>query len=268
MHTEGQLLRSENSNELFNTMITVKADLHIHTVLSPCGDLDMSPRNIVKEALSRDLQIIGITDHNSTKQIEIVEKIASAAGIKVLGGVEVNTLEEVHCLAFFPDKITRMAFQAYLDLHLPVIPNKPEIFGYQVVVDENDNILETEDRLLITAVNQSISQVEKEVHRLGGLFIAAHINRSVNSILSQLGFVPPDLHLDALEITCFTTANEVRKQFPVPENLTLIKNSDAHYPADIGKGYSLYTLKECTFGEIRLALHGREGRNVKTIQVC
>jgi 3',5'-nucleoside bisphosphate phosphatase len=244
-------------------MKTVKADLHIHTVLSPCGDLDMSPRNIVEQAREKNLQIIGITDHNSTLQVEVVEELAARVGIFVLGGVEITTREEVHCLAFFPDRASRRQFQKYLDSFLPDVPNKAGAFGYQVVVDEFDNILYTEEKLLITGINRSINQIEKEVHRLNGIFIPAHVDRPVNSLFSQLGFIPPDLKMEAMGITCYTTESDVRRKFSIPENITLIKNSDAHYPDDIGRGYSLFTLEECAFQEVRLALLNQEGRSVK-----
>lgn len=220
----------------------------------------MSPRVIVERAVAENLGIIGITDHNSLKQVEVVEKLASAQGIYVLGGVEITTREEVHCLAFFPDSDTRWQFQHYLDDHLPVIPNVNGAFGYQAVVDENDLILEIEEKLLITGLSQPIEKVEKEVHRLGGIFIPAHIDRTVNSVFSQLGFIPPGLHFEALEITCFTTEIDARRRFNLSENIPLIQDSDAHYPADIGKGYSRFTLMECTFEEIRLALKGSGGR--------
>lgn len=244
-------------------MKTVKADLHIHTVLSPCGDLDMSPRNIVARALEEDLQIIGITDHNSTRQIEVVQKLAADAGIFVLPGVEITTREEVHCLAFFPDFQALNEFQTYLDTHLPNIPNNTDIFGYQVVVDENDLITYTEPKLLITALNQSVNQIEEKVHSLNGIFIPAHINKMVNSIFSQLGFIPPGLRFEALEITCCTTQNAVRNNYLIPENAILMINSDAHFPADIGKGYSLLTLAGCSFQEVKSALAGEAGRSIK-----
>jgi len=246
-------------------MKTVKADLHIHTVLSPCGDLEMSPRNIVNTAREKGLGIIGITDHNSLRQIDVVEKLALEAGIFVLGGVEITTREEVHCLAFFPDRETRQIFQGYIDEHQPFIPNKDGKFGYQVVADENDRILYIEEKLLITGLNRSINQIEKDVHLLGGIFIPAHINRSANSIFSQLGFVPPGLECDAMGITCFTTENEVKSKYPVPKSITLIKNSDAHYPEDIGRGYSLFRINESTFDEVKLALYQKEGRSAKAV---
>lgn len=246
-------------------MITVKADLHIHTVLSPCGDLEMSPRNIIDQAVVKGLGIIGITDHNSTRQVEVIERMAAEKGIFVMGGVEITTREEVHCLAFFPDKETRTSFQEYIDLHQPAIPNKDGAFGYQVVVDEEDQILYMEEKLLITALDKSINDIERQVHALDGIFIPAHIDRTVNSVFSQLGFMPPGLTYEGLGITCYATENGVRAIFNIDKSCTLVKSSDAHYPDDIGKGYSLITLEGCTFEEVRLALAGEGGRVVKPV---
>ncbi len=244
-------------------MKTIKADLHIHTVLSPCGDLDMSPRIIVERAVAENLGIIGITDHNSLKQVDVIEKLAVEQGVFVLGGVEITTREEVHCLAFFSDRATREKFQEYLDAHLPVIPNVDGIFGYQVVVDEFDRVLEMEEKLLITGLNKGINEVEQEVHRLGGIFIPAHIDRPVNSVFSQLGFLPRGLRFEALEITCFTTEIAARQRFGLDEKLTLIQDSDAHFPADIGRGNTFFTLESCAFEEIVMALAGKEGRKTE-----
>lgn len=243
-------------------MKPVKADLHIHTVLSPCGDLEMSPVNIVDRALQQGLGIIGITDHNSTLQVEVIEKLAARRGIFVLGGVEITSREEVHALAFFPDKSSRTEFQQFIDLHLPCIPNREGKFGYQVVVDEAEKILHVEEKLLITGLNKSIGDIEKEVHRLGGLFIPAHIDKSVNSILSQLGFIPRDLQFDALEITCFTTYEAARKRYGLSQETTLLKNSDAHFPEDIGKCFTTFNLEDVNFEEIKMSLRGCCGRSV------
>lgn len=244
-------------------MITVKADLHIHTLLSPCGDLEMTPQHIVDKAVELDLKIIGITDHNSTRQVEVVRRLASQKGIYVMQGAEITSREEVHCLGFFPDHERLASFQSYLDAHLPFIPNKDGVFGYQVAVDEQELILYMEEKLLITALTVTLGEIAAEVYRLGGIFIPAHVDRSVNSLFGQLGFIPPGLPFDAMGITCFTTENEVRRRFSLPENVTLIKNSDAHYVGDIGKGYTWFTLEECTFDEVRMALSGQNGRGVK-----
>lgn len=243
-------------------MIAVKADLHIHTVLSPCGDLDMSPGNIVDEACAKCLKIIGITDHNSTLHVPVTRRVAEKKGIFVLGGAEVTTREEVHCLTFFPDDDALHEFQKYIEENQPVIPNDVEKFGYQPVVDENEQIVEMIDKLLITGLNRSINDVEKEVHRLGGIFIPAHIDKAVNSVFSQLGFLPPKLQIDALEISPHISENEIRKKFFISENITIITNSDAHYLKDIGKIFSTLQIKGINFQEIKMAFAGIEGRKI------
>ncbi|MDR1055091.1 MAG: PHP domain-containing protein [Prevotellaceae bacterium] len=232
----------------------MKADLHIHTVLSPCGDLDMSPVNIIDEAKRKGLSIIGISDHNSTRQAPVVKEYGEKAGITVLMGVEINTQEEVHCLAFFPTLERLNEFQCYLDLHLPNIPNNPEKFGYQVVVNIEESIIYEEERILVSAIDEDIESVEKTVHWLDGIFIPAHINKSFASILSQLGFVPPGLNCDALEVSshispeCFLQENTYLKKY------AFIQSSDAHYVVDIGKAYTELKLNDTFFESIRKAI--------------
>jgi PHP family Zn ribbon phosphoesterase len=223
-----------------------KADLHIHTLLSPCADLEMTPHNIVKKAIEEGLTIIGITDHNTTRQVALVKQLAERQGLFVMQGVEVNTKEEVHCLAFFPSEVELSQFQDYLDKYLPNIPNKPELFGDQVVINEEEEIIFEESRLLFSALKQSIEQVEQEVHRLGGIFIPAHVNKRQYGVFSQLGFIPEQLKCDALEIF---HKNEMPKS--MPDNVTLLSNSDAHFLADIGVHSNDLELEELSFAAIK-----------------
>lgn len=239
-----------------------RADLHIHTVLSPCGDLGMSPVKIVNTALERKLDIIGITDHNSTLHCELINKLASENGILVLSGAEVTTREEIHCLTFFENTETLNAFQKYLEKQLVRFPNDVNKFGYQVIVDKDENILQHIKWLLISAIDQSIDEVETMVHKLGGLFIPAHIDKPVNSLLSQLGFIPPDLYADGFEISAFANPEKMKKILP-QNSIPLIRNSDAHFIEQIGKAMTLFDMKDLTFSEIRLALRNESGR--KTI---
>jgi PHP family Zn ribbon phosphoesterase len=239
-----------------------EADLHIHTVLSPCGDLEASPKNIVKKAIQEGLNIIGITDHNSTRHCKLISKLASANGILVLPGAEVTSQEEAHCLAFFPNFDALDVFQEYLDKHLPGFPNNPDKFGYQVQVDEDENIIYEEERLLISAISQNADQIEEKVHSLGGLFIPAHINRQTYSIISQLGFVPDDLNFDALEISRHITKEKFIRQNPYLSGKTFIQSSDAHFIKDIGMVTTKFWMDKASFEEIKLALHGKNGRFV------
>jgi len=177
-------------------------------------------------------------------------------------GAEVTTREEVHCLTFFENDDQLSEFQAYLEKHLPPIPNNTEKFGYQVVVDEDEQIIDEIDFLLISALDQSIEQVEHKVHSLGGIFIPAHIDRPSYSIISQLGFIPADLLIDGIEIS----ANcKVQSVFPFLGNQaerTIIRNSDAHYVENIGKAFTTFEMEHRTFNEVKLALQGNLGRKV------
>ncbi len=239
-----------------------RADLHIHTLLSPCGDLEMSPANIVEAAVQKKIDILGITDHNSTKHALLIQKMAAEKGIFTLCGAEVTTREEVHCLAFFENVDTLAQFQQYLDEHIAKVKNNPKYFGHQVVVDEEEMIVEEVEHLLISALDQSLEQIQRKVHELDGLFIPAHIDRPKYSLTSQLGFVPPDIKADALEISRHTSKEEVLKKFPYLEAFTFTSSSDAHFPADIGTKVCLFEIEALSFKEIKMALRGEDGRKV------
>ena len=227
-----------------------KADMHVHTVLSPCGDLLMSPKNIVEAALSRGIDIIAIADHNSTLMCKIVHDYALPYNLTVIPGVEVNTKEEVHCLAYFHNFEQVNEFQIYLDQHLPFVKNNVDYFGYQVVVDANELIIDEIDKLLITALDVSIDEVSNKVHEIGGLFIPAHIDRPKYSIISQLGFIPPDLKVDAVELSKHVTVDDFIKQNPLYSKYTFTQSSDAHFVENIGDAYTIFELETPTLAEI------------------
>lgn len=239
-----------------------RADLHIHTVLSPCGDLEMSPANIIAKAREKGLDIIGITDHNSTRHCKLIRKLAESSGIFILMGAEVTTREEVHCLTFFENDDQLSEFQVYLEKHLPPIPNNIDKFGYQVVVDEDEQIIDEIEYLLISALDQSIEQVEQKVHSLGGIFIPAHIDRPSYSIISQLGFFPENLLIDGIEISANCKIQAIVPYLGKQSERTIIRNSDAHYVENIGKAFSIFEMQHRTFKEVILALYGTLGRKV------
>jgi 3',5'-nucleoside bisphosphate phosphatase len=246
------------------TLRKYKADLHIHSVLSPCGDLDMSPSRIISEAKNRRIDILGISDHNSTLHCELMVELGREEGIFVLPGVEINTREEIHCLAFFASTAIAGEFQFFLDENLPHIPNVNTLFGEQLVVDRNENIINEQQYLLVSALIADIYQTSEKVKELGGIFIPAHIDRPYNSILSQLGFVPADLQKDALEVSARFPVSVFKKQHPEYENITLITNSDAHLPEAVGRATSTFEIAELTFDEISKALNNIDGRKVIT----
>lgn len=239
-----------------------RADLHIHSVLSPCGDLDMSPRRIVAEAKARGLDAIAVTDHNSTLHGPLTRELAKPLGIKVFYGAEVTTREEAHCLCLFDTEEQRVAFQQFIDRNLPIIKNDPKRFGYQVVVNENDEILQEVEPLLLSALLTGVNDLEKEVHRLQGLFIPAHVDRPMYSLTSQLGFIPADLQFDAIEVFRNTKVEEFKGRNKHLQNPTIIKNSDAHVPNQIGTTYTEYLMEALEFSELSKALLGIDGRRV------
>ncbi|NVO11532.1 MAG: PHP domain-containing protein [Bacteroidales bacterium] len=237
-------------------------DLHIHTVLSPCGDLSMSPSNIVERAAAIGLELIAITDHNSTLHGPIVRKLAKKKGIMVLFGVEVTTKEDVHCLCLFEKDKQRMLIQDFLDQNRPEIKNNPDLFGYQLLVNEQEEIIEEIEPLLISGINASIDEVEKIVHQLDGLFIPAHIDRPKYSIISQLGFVPKELKYDALEISKNTSMDTVFKNYSYIKNARFIKSSDAHTLNQIGASKTFLNMDNLSWNEFKMAIQGVEGRGI------
>ncbi len=244
-------------------MKTYRADLHIHSVLSPCADLEMSPVNIINKAKEKKLDIIGLTDHNSTKQAKVCREIGEKNGIFVLCGAEVTSKEEIHCLAFFENDENLAKFQQFVENHLPEIKNNVKQFGYQLIVDEEENIINEEDMLLSTALNVSIDALADKVHELNGLFIPAHVNRQKFSLISQLGFIPSDIKADALEISKYISKEDFLKQYPYLSAFQIIQNSDSHFLESIGETSTVFEMNEVSFSEICKAIRGIG--NCKTI---
>ncbi len=234
-------------------------DLHIHTVLSPCGDLEMSPDNIICRAADLNLDIIGITDHNSTRQCNLIRQMGEDAGILVLCGAEVTSREEVHCLTYFETPAQLEEFQHYLDQNLPDIPNDPRLFGHQVVVDDMNKIIYTEERSLLMALTQRLDEIASRVRRLQGLFIPAHIDRPRFGILGQLGFFPLELMVDAVELSPNSNQESLRALFPDIFKHSFIGGSDAHFLHQMGTWKTVFRMREPSFAEIRRCLHRKAG---------
>jgi predicted metal-dependent phosphoesterase TrpH len=234
-----------------------KADMHIHTCLSPCADLEMSPRNIVKEAKKKGLDIIGICDHNSAENFPAMAKSADIAGIKAIGGIEITSREEVHILGLFGNEEDLFSIQnaVYSNLHGV---NDEERYGLQVVVNENDEVLGFNNKLLIGATEMSIEEVVDLIHKNNGIAIASHIDRDGFSIIANLGFIPEGLELDALEII----EPSKRDIYSSGWEPVFISSSDAHMIKDIGKRFSCFLMKERSFEEIRKCLSRENGRKV------
>ena len=236
-----------------------KADLHIHTCLSPCTELNMSPSGILTAAKKKGIDILGICDHNSTENSLAIMKAAKKMHIHILPGLEVTTEEEVHVLALFDDIGNALKLQEHVYQNLPG-KNDEEAFGMQVIVNEKEEVLGFSERLLIGATTIPLDEVVSLIHAFEGLAIASHINREAFSIIGQLGFIPDNLGLDALEISPAMTIEEAKQKFPY--NYPITCSSDAHYPDDIGKSYTSFLLQEGTVTEIKKALKNEGGRKL------
>ncbi|MBN2298099.1 MAG: PHP domain-containing protein [Deltaproteobacteria bacterium] len=236
-------------------------NLHVHTCLSPCGDLDMHPSAIVEEATLQNMDIIAVCDHNTAENVRYVARAAENTSLSVIPGMEVTTREEVHVLAFFERVEQLDTLQAYVYEHLNGLNNE-KAFGMQVIVNEIGEVEGFNERLLIGATEISLEDLVERVHEYGGLAVAAHIDRPSFSVLSQLGFVPAHVPFDALEISARLSLAEARHKFPELEKYTFITSSDAHFIEDLGKTCIRMNLKEPSFSEIRLALQNKDGRYV------
>ncbi len=235
-----------------------KADMHIHSVLSPCGDLDMSPSAIVQQAKAKGLDIIGLTDHNTTLNAEVTRKLGEQCGLAVLMGAEVTTKEEIHCLSFMPNVEKLAELQRFLDSKIIFFENDPDKFGYQVVVDEEDNIVDQVPHLLINALDLPMIELQQKVYDMGGIFIPAHVDKSRTSISSQLVFVPDHLKFQALELSCNAGKNKFFEHFPWFCDFNYIQSSDAHFIQDIGKVHSELEMDGFSFDNFKNALHTGE----------
>ncbi len=214
----------------------------------------MDPHTILEKAELKGLQVIGITDHNSTLQGRLMKSGNPGGNLFILTGAEVTTREEIHCLAFFDDNDALDAFQEYLDSHLQVIPNNPSYFGDQVVVDAEGRIVYEEDRLLIAALDQSLEEVADFVTGISGIFIPAHINRPSYSLLSQLGMIPASLKADALEWVPDCKGGLDCEGSAVFQSFPIVFSSDAHQPENIGVRFTELNINELSFKGIKEGL--------------
>lgn len=236
-----------------------KADLHVHTCLSPCTELDMSPKKILTSAKKKEIDIIGICDHNSSENSLALMNAAKNMNINVLPGMEVTSLEEVHVLALFDEIENALKLQEHVYENLPG-ENDEDAFGMQVIVNEKEEVLGLNNKLLIGATTIPLEKIIKTIHSLDGIAIASHIDRESFSIIAQLGFIPDNLELDALEISPAITREEAKKRYSNDYPITY--SSDAHYPDDIGKAFTSFLLKDATLTEIKKALKNEDGRKL------
>jgi len=240
------------------TLKRFNADLHIHTCLSPCADLTMSPKRVVERAQAKGLDIIAITDHNSAENVQAAMTVGEKAGIFVLAGMEITSEEEVHLLALFDNMESVLSIQEEVYRNLPG-ENQSEIFGEQIVANEDDEVESFNLRLLIGATTIPLVGWVNRIHEAKGLAVASHVDREAFGLFGQLGFVPPGLKLDAME----WVSESIDKIMKVDSNASkypAIRSSDAHRLTDIGRRRTMLLIGEPSIVEIDLAFRGLKGR--------
>lgn len=244
-------------------MRSFQVDLHVHTVLSPCGELEMGAPEIVEQARVEGIEILAVTDHNAADNVPALREAAGGGGPVIIAGLEVQTAEDIHLVTLFPSYGDAADFQGWLWQKMGPVLNDPDYFGWQVVIDGTNGIVRYEERLLVQAVGYSVDEVVAETGRRGGLSIMAHIDRSSFAYPIVLGPIPDSLPVDALEISRRVDAeglSVLRRQYP---KRIFTRASDAHRLADLKAEWGCRMLLESpSFDEIALALRGREGRRV------
>ncbi len=221
----------------------------------------MTPKRIIQQAKQKGLDIIAISDHNSAENIPAA--LSASEEITVLPAMEITTSEEAHIIALMPDVNSINKLQKIVYSSLPEIEQTKRFYSEQVIVDENDFVKGFSKRLLINATEFSAKDLIGVIHELGGLAVACHIDREVFSILTQLGFIPPELKFDALEISFRTSPQDALMEYQQYRHYPWIRSSDAHTLSDIGKVYTEFVIKEPTFEEIKLALKGQGTRQIR-----
>lgn len=203
-------------------------DVHIHSCLSPCSENDMTPNNIVNMSLLKELNVIAITDHNTLKNCAVAMDLAKDKDIIVIPGVEVQTIEEVHMVCLFRSIEDAMAIDKILQEKMIKIKNKPEKFGQQYVVDEQDKIIESIDNLLIISVELSIRELIALVNLYNGVVFPAHIDRDYASIITNLGFIPDEYNFRYIEVSKRESAKKYLADEALKNKYFILRNSDAH----------------------------------------
>ncbi|MTI66711.1 MAG: PHP domain-containing protein [Firmicutes bacterium] len=209
-------------------------DMHIHSALSPCGDNEMTPNNIVNMAFLKGLDIIAVTDHNKALNVEPVIELAREKDILVIPGIEVTTKEEVHVLCYFKTIKDLYKFENKVYKSLPDIKNNEKVFGEQLVLNSKDEIVRKVDKLLLNSSKYKLDEIKKIVLDNNGLLIPAHVDKKAYSLLGVLGFIPDNLGVKTIEISK-NCDFDILEKFIDKRKYNIIKNSDAHYLKDINE---------------------------------
>ena len=239
------------------------ADLHIHSVLSPCANREMLPHCIIYEALKKHLDIISVTDHNSCENVKLSITLGEQFGIWVIPGMEIETREEIHFLVFFPTSERLDLFYCSLQKFIQTIPIDESIWGEEWIINENGQILEKKDYLLTYPLTLSVESLYKMVRSWEGIIIPSHVDHGAYSIIGVLGFIPPQLDFPVLEISSATSISQAIRKFSL-EKYRFVRFSDAHSLPQVGMVYSDFRMRDRTWDEFGKAIYQVEGRDIIT----
>lgn len=206
-------------------------DLHLHSCLSPCGDDDNTPNNIAGMAKLCGLDIVALTDHNTCKNCPAFFKAAEKNGIIPIAGMEITTSEDIHVVCLFERLEDAMKFDEFVESKRFKIKNKPEIFGEQLILDGDDQIIGKDEFLLPNATTVSIEDVSDVVAKHGGICYPAHIDRPSNGIITILGTLPEDPPFNTVELNSKDSIEEFKIKYGLSDKHIVI-SSDAHYLTD------------------------------------
>lgn len=207
----------------------VSYDLHIHSCLSPCADIEMTPNNIVNMSVLNGLNVIAITDHNSCKNCKALVEAGKKANLLVIPGMEICTNEDIHVICLFETVTDAENFSTYVYSNMPLIPHRPDIFGEQIIMNSNDIEISRESYLLLNATNISVNDILSTTNKYNGTAFPAHIDRSSYSVISSLGDIPPEAGFNTIEISTKGNIEKMKLLHPIIKDKLILINSDSHY---------------------------------------
>lgn len=207
-------------------------DLHLHSCLSPCADNDNTPNNLAGMASLSGLNILALTDHNSCKNCPAFFVACRKYGIIPIAGMELTTAEDIHVVCLFEELSKALEFDEKLQTYRILIPNRPDIFGEQLILDSDDNVIGTEKHLLSNATKLSLEEIPDLIKSYGGICYPAHIDRDANGIIAILGTLPPTPKFNAVEIRDYEKLASLSDKYELSDK-HIICDSDSHYLTDM-----------------------------------
>lgn len=230
----------------------------MHSCLSPCGDIDMTPNNIVGMSKLLGLDVIALTDHNSVLNCEATMQVGTENGLCVIPGMELTTAEEIHVVCLFPTLQKALLFNDYVKAHQMQFPNRTDIYGRQVIMNEHDEEIGEVGNLLILATDISVMNVKELVESFSGVCYPAHINRDSMSILSSLGEIPPECGFKTVEVSSSGDIEKLKSTHPILNDMLIVRDNDAHYLENMKDAENFFELDTLTVESVLECLRNKD----------